>query len=53
MEEVQLSDRIEDLCQDDIYVWYNAGVVSLDGNFTPQELLNIVELLQVERPELF
>lgn len=49
MDNIDLSDSIEDLCEDDIFAWYHDSKLKLDGSFTLTELKDIVELLEQER----
>ena len=52
MNDTELSDQIESLCEDNAYAWLCGGVLNLDGHFTIKELHDIVELLKTERKEL-
>lgn len=49
----QLSDQIEELCSCHVYAWVSSypnkeTTIQLDGDFTPEDLLGIVELLKKE-----
>ena len=50
----QLSDQIEELCSCHVHAWVSsyprteATTIQLDGDFTPEDLLGIVELLKKE-----
>ena len=52
MTDLDLSDNIEGMCEDDVYAWFSQGSIKLDGNFTVKELYDIVALLKTERKEL-
>lgn len=52
MTDLDLSDSIENMCEDDVYAWFSQGKIKLDGSFTVKELYDIVELLKTERKEL-
>tara|TARA_R110002012_G_scaffold162165_1_gene324445 strand:- start:475 stop:645 length:171 start_codon:yes stop_codon:yes gene_type:complete len=49
----QLSDQIEELCSCHVHAWvsrinWGDTNIQLDGDFTPEDLLGIVELLKKE-----
>ena len=48
MSDDELSDAIVELCDSKPFVWMREGGLTLDGDFTPSELLSIVTLLKKE-----
>ena len=53
MEDLELSDEINSLCKDHLYVMVHSKdkMVSLDGSFTHSELVDIADVLAKERPD--